>query len=132
MYKLIDAESYCNNHVLVVGGGDSAVEAATGLARQQGTVVTLSYRKNAFFRIKKKNEQRLAEMIDAGDISVEFNSTIVEIREKTVLLKSENKSNIELNNDYVFIFAGGEPPFDLLKRVGVQFGANQNMNSTAT
>jgi putative YpdA family bacillithiol system oxidoreductase len=122
MYKLIDAESYTNTHLLVVGGGDSAVEAAIGLAHQSGNTVTLSYRKNKLFRIKQKNEERFNEMLAAGKLQVDFNSNVLDIRDSSVLLQSEEKGEFELKNDFVFIFAGGEPPFDLLKKMGIRFG----------
>src|SRR5690606_24618526 len=54
MYQLIDAQSYRGLDLLVVGGGDSAIEAAVGLAQQSGNRVSISYRKNGFFRVKKK------------------------------------------------------------------------------
>ncbi|TFG96835.1 MAG: 4Fe-4S dicluster domain-containing protein, partial [Calditrichales bacterium] len=63
MYKLMDAESYSNEHLLIVGGGDSAVEAAIGLARQTGNTVTISYRKPKFFRLKTRNEKRIQEFV---------------------------------------------------------------------
>ena len=121
MYKLIDAESYQNEHLLVVGGGDSAIEAAIGLANQQGNKVTISYRKDKFFRIKRRNEQRLAEYIRNGRIQVVFNSQVLEIGKESVRLKTMRK-DMELPNDYTFIFAGGEPPFGLLKKIGIRFG----------
>lgn len=121
MYKLLDAESYRDNHILIVGGGDSAVEAAIGLARQPGNTITLSYRKARFFRIKKKNEERISEVIGAGAVNVIYNSTVKEILEKSVILRTEEGEK-EIANDYVFIFAGGEPPFKLLRQIGIAFG----------
>ncbi|MEJ2052884.1 MAG: NAD(P)-binding domain-containing protein [Calditrichaceae bacterium] len=123
MYKLMDAETYQKENILIVGGGDSAVEAAMGLARQKGNKVTLSYRKEKFFRIKKRNEERISDLISSGKIKVIFNSSVDKITEKNVLLNNENEI-IELPNDYVFIFAGGEPPFKLLKDMGIRFGGN--------
>lgn len=121
MYKLIDAETYQDEHLLVVGGGDSAVEAAMGLARQPGNTVTLSYRKEKFFRIKTRNEQRLAECIADGKLRVLYNSDIAEITNDTVLIRFDEQVQ-EIPNNYAFIFAGGEPPFKLLKEIGIQFG----------
>ncbi len=123
MYKLMDAEAYQNGNLLVVGGGDSAIEAAMGLARQKGNRVTLSYRKDKFFRIKKRNEQRIQEFISSKKINVLFNSTLYEINKKYVLI-NDGQTIKEIPNDYVFIFAGGEPPFELLKNMGIQFGGN--------
>lgn len=121
MYKLIDAETYQQEHLLVVGGGDSAIEAAMGLARQPGNTVTLSYRKEKFFRIKTRNEQRLAEFISDGKIKVLFNSGVETIKKESVSIRCQEGIK-EIPNHYTFIFAGGEPPFKLLKEIGVQFG----------
>jgi thioredoxin reductase/NAD-dependent dihydropyrimidine dehydrogenase PreA subunit len=124
MYRLIDAESYGNQKVLVVGGGDSAVEAAVGLARQAGNEVTLSYRRDKLVRIKKKNEDRLAPLLASGRIQPLFGSQVVEITPDLVRLKVGSEVR-ELPNDYVFVFAGGEPPFEFLKQCGVRFGGGE-------
>jgi len=121
MYRLMDAESYRNEHILVVGGGDSAVEAAIALSRQKGNTVTLSYRKDTFFRIKKQNEERIQALMKCGQVNILFNSIVKSISGKTVLLKTY-EGDIEIPNDYVFIFAGGEPPFTLMKNMGIRFG----------
>lgn len=122
MYKLIDAEQYQGEQLLVVGGGDSAIEAAIGLARQKGNRVTLSYRKDSFFRIKKRNEQRILEASKSGQVRILFNSTVAGIGQKDVSLICP-EGPLTIPNDYVFIFAGGEPPFKLLKKIGIRFGA---------
>lgn len=122
MYKLLDAESYQDNHILVVGGGDSAVEAAMGLARQKGNIVTMSYRKEKFFRIKTRNEERLSTMIAEKKLNVIYNSQVKLISEKEVVVLHDDKE-VNLANDFVFIFAGGEAPFNLLKQNGIQFGS---------
>lgn len=121
MYSLTDAESYTGQQILVVGGGDSAVEAVLGLARQQGNRVTLSYRREKLVRIKKKNEDRIAAMFKEGRVKPIFNSEVLEIGDGFARLKVEAKE-IRLPNDYVFVFAGGEPPFAFLRQIGVRFG----------
>jgi thioredoxin reductase (NADPH) len=121
MYQLIDAQSYNNTNLLVVGGGDSAVEAAVGLARQPGNKVYLSYRKPKLFRIKKKNEQNIDELIQRKEITPVFSSNVKEIKEKSVVLDVDGETR-EIPNDYVFVFAGGIPPFKMLKEMGVAFG----------
>jgi thioredoxin reductase len=123
MYKLMDAEAYQNENILVVGGGDSAIEAAMGLARQKGNKVILSYRKEKFFRIKKRNEERIEAMISSNKIEVIFNSNVEEIGENHARI-NDGHTVREIPNDYVFVFAGGEPPFELLKNIGIQFGGN--------
>ena len=61
MYRLIEADHYVNKKILVIGGGDSAVEAAMGLAHQVGNTVTLSYRQANFSRIKDRNAKRIED-----------------------------------------------------------------------
>jgi thioredoxin reductase len=123
MYQLTDAESYERQKILVVGGGDSAVEAALGLARQRGNRVTLSYRREKLVRIKKKNESRIAELLASGRIEGAFNTDVEEIGPVSVRLKTPAGTR-ELPNDYVFVFAGGEPPFELLRQMGIRFGGD--------
>ncbi|HEY7195411.1 MAG TPA: NAD(P)-binding domain-containing protein [Gemmatimonadales bacterium] len=121
MYGLIEAEAYTNANILVVGGGDSAVEAAMGLAHQKGNRVTLSYRKEAFSRIKERNSQKLPEYTKGGRLQVVFNSQPVEIKEKSVRLDVSGAVK-EIPNDYVWVFAGGTPPSEFLTACGVQIG----------
>jgi thioredoxin reductase (NADPH) len=130
MYRLIEADHYINKKILVVGGGDSAIEAAMGLGHQVGNQVTLSYRKEAFSRIKERNSQRIEESVRKGKVKVIFNSAPVEFKEKSVVLEV-NGNTQELPNDYVWIFAGGEPPTAFLKKIGVGFGA-QDLTSTGS
>jgi thioredoxin reductase (NADPH) len=97
------------------------VEAAMGLAHQVGNTVTLSYRQSAFSRIKDRNAQRIEECIRKGKVKVLFDSNPVEFRADSVLLEV-NGAQQSLPNDYVWIFAGGEPPTAFLKKIGVGFG----------
>ncbi len=121
MYRLIEADHYVNKKILVVGGGDSAVEAAMGLAHQIGNQVTLSYRQDRFSRIKERNLQRIEDYMRTGKLTVLFNSKPVEFRENSVVLDVQGESQ-ELANDFVWIFAGGTPLNDFLKKIGVQIG----------
>src|ERR1700694_1138539 len=102
MYRLIEADHYINKNILVVGGGDSAVEAAMGLAEQTGNKVTLSYRQDRFSRIKERNAQRIQECLRKGKLKVVFNSAPVEFKQKSVLLDVGGKFQ-ELSNDFVWI-----------------------------
>ena len=121
MYRLIEADHYINKRILVVGGGDSAVEAAMGLAHQIGNKVTLSYRQSQFSRIKERNSQRVAEAMKTGKVEVLFNSNPIEFKEEAVLIDVQGQQR-EIPNDFVWIFAGGTPPNDFLKKIGVGFG----------
>ena len=121
MYKLLDAEKYQNEDILIVGGGDSAVEAAIGLARQPENRITISYRKSKFFRIKTRNEQLIHKMIEKDQINALFDSNITEIGNTVVKIQKDQKI-LSIPNSYVFIFAGGEPPFPLMHKIGIRFG----------
>jgi thioredoxin reductase (NADPH) len=120
MYRLIEADHYVNKKILVVGGGDSAVEAAMGLASQVGNTVTLSYRQTTFSRIKERNNQRVQEFIRKGKLKALFNSNPVEFRQDSVVMEVSGKQQT-IPNDFVWIFAGGEPPTAFLKKIGVGF-----------
>jgi thioredoxin reductase len=121
MYRLIEADHYINKRILVVGGGDSAVEAAMGLANQNGNQVTLSYRGDRFSRIKERNEKRIDECMRSGKVRVLFNSNPVEFKAESALLDL-NGSREVIPNDFVWIFAGGTPPNAFLKKIGIGFG----------
>jgi thioredoxin reductase (NADPH) len=122
MYRLIEADHYRDKQILVVGGGDSAVEAAMALAQQTGNRVTISYRRNEFTRIKERNSKRIQECMRAGTINVIFNSMPMEFTKESVILKTGGALQV-LPNDFVWVFAGGTPPYDFLKKIGVNFRA---------
>ena len=119
VYRLIDAEQYRGQHVLVVGGGDSALEAAIAISEQTGTTVTLSYRSEAFGRVKAKNRDRLAEAETAKRLTVQLKSNVKEIGAETVTLEVASKEIIEIPNSAVIICAGGVLPTPFLKDIGV-------------
>ncbi len=121
-YSLLDAQSYQGEDILVVGGGDSAVEAAVGLSRQPGNRVVLSYRRKAFNRIKARNEAKLEEALKGGQLKILFESRVRAIQEESVLLDVVGKDRpIRIRNRHVFVFAGGVPPFGQLEKAGVSF-----------
>ncbi len=120
VYRLVDAEQYRGRHVLVVGGGDSALEAAIALAEQPDTTVTLSYRSEAFSRVKAKNRDRLGVLADAGRLKVLLRSTVHAIEQRTVQLEHEGRK-LTLPNEAVIVCAGGELPTPLLRQVGIRF-----------
>jgi thioredoxin reductase/Pyruvate/2-oxoacid:ferredoxin oxidoreductase delta subunit len=130
MYRLIETDHYINKRILVVGGGDSAIEAAMGLANQKGNNVTLSYRREGFARIKERNGQRVQEYMRSRKIQVLFNSLPTEFRQDKAVLQI-NGSTSEIPNDYVWIFAGGEPPRSFLEKIGVRLG-NRDMTLEAS
>jgi len=119
VYRLIDAEQYRGQHVLVVGGGDSALEAATSIAEQPGSRVTLSYRSEAFSRAKEKNRNKVEQAVSEGRLSVLFKSNVSEILEDSVKL-DHNGQSLELQNDAVIVSAGGILPTPFLKNIGIE------------
>jgi thioredoxin reductase len=119
-YRLMDTESYQRCKVLIVGGGDSAVEAALGLALQGTNQITLSYRGEEFQRIKERNRQRLQDAVKRKSVTVLFRSQVTRIEPETVHLETAEGARV-LQNDYVFIFAGGEMPFEFLRNIGIRF-----------
>jgi thioredoxin reductase (NADPH) len=119
VYRLTDPEQYRNMHVLVVGGGDSALEAAITISEQPGTTVTLSYRSEAFGRVKPKNRERLQQAENSKDLTVLLKSTVGKIDTKSVIIELSDKKIIEIQNDAVIICAGGVLPTAFLKEIGV-------------
>jgi len=130
MYRLIEADHYINKKILVVGGGDSAVEAAMGLAHQAGNEVTLCYRGDRFSRIKERNVKRMEDCIRTSKVKVLFQTNPVEFKPQSVLLDVGGVRQ-EIANDFVWIFAGGTPPNDFLKKIGVGFGS-QDLTAEAS
>lgn len=118
VYRLIDAEQYRGRHVLVVGGGDSALEAATSIAEVEGSTVTLSYRSGGFSRAKAKNRDKVAEMQADGRLRVLLNSNVRRIGAAEVEIEQEGET-ITAPNDAVIVCAGGILPTGFLKSFGV-------------
>ena len=116
-YRLIEPEEINNENILVVGGGDSAVEAAMLLADENN--VTLSYRNDSFNRIKPNNLTRLNRHIEENKITVLYNSVVQEIKADEVELL-QNDNILTLANDLVYIFAGGELPTQFLEKIGIK------------
>ena len=118
VYRLIDPEQYQGMQVLVVGGGDSALEAAHSIAEQPGTTVTLSYRSAAFTRAKAKNRDKVEALAAQGRLNVLLNSNVKEIHDNSVLIERDGKI-AKVPNQAVIISAGGILPTGFLKEVGI-------------
>jgi len=120
VYRLIDPEQYKGQRVLVVGGGDSALEAAVAISTQKGARVTISYRSEAFSRVKEKNRIALKNAEASGRLRVLLQSTVSSIEPDKVNMKYKEES-VGIRNDTVIVCAGGELPTPLLKKIGVMF-----------
>jgi thioredoxin reductase/Pyruvate/2-oxoacid:ferredoxin oxidoreductase delta subunit len=118
VYRLVDPEQYRGCKVLVVGGGDSAVEAALACAEQVHVEVALSYRGNAFNRIKPRNRERLQQAQQEQRVQVLLNSEVRRIGTKSVELIQADRQ-LTLLNDAVIVQAGGVVPTAMLKDIGI-------------
>jgi thioredoxin reductase/ferredoxin len=119
VYRLIDPEQYQGRHVLVVGGGDSALEAATAIAAVPSSTVTLSYRERAFARAKDKNRRQVEEAVSQKRLNVLYESKVQAIQKKSVAVELKGQV-IHVPNDAVIVCAGGILPTPFLKEIGIE------------
>jgi thioredoxin reductase/ferredoxin len=117
VYRLTDTEQYAGRRVLVVGGGDSALEAAIQLADETDASVTISYRRPEFGRCRELNKQRLRAHVERGRITTLMSTEVVSVEREAVTLK--NGTTSRLPNDFVIACLGGELPNEFLKSVGI-------------
>lgn len=117
-YRLLEPELIQNQDVLIVGGGDSAIETALLLSEGNNTV-TLSYRGESFSRLKPKNHQKIISAKEKGIINILLNSNVKEIFDDSVVLTLKDSKELNIINDLVYIFAGGELPNKFLESVGI-------------
>ena len=118
-YRLLEPERIIDKKVMVVGGGDSAIETALLVKDMNETI--LSYRKENFSRLKPKNKEKINAAIEDKSIDVIFNSNVASINPDHVLLKINEQGEVKrIENDLVYIFAGGELPTSFLQKAGVE------------
>lgn len=128
-YGLSDPDRHRGERCLVVGGGDSAVEAAVALA-EAGARVTISYRQESFSRAKGLNQQRIARLIGEGRIDARFQTTVKEIAADRVTLRSPSVAEAQIENDRVFVLIGASLPTPLLRKVGVMMEGDFTIQRT--
>ena len=119
VYRLVDPAQYRGQRVLVVGGGDSAVEAALACASEQGAEVTLAYRGEAFNRIKAANRERLEAARAEGSLDVLTSTDVARIASDHVVLVAAGTER-RVRNDRVIVQAGGILPTELLRSIGIE------------
>ncbi len=119
-YRLLEPELIHNQKILVVGGGDSAIENALLLVDENNRV-TLSYRSDSFARLKPKNLERINIYSKSGKIKVLLSSEVSEILDNSVILKIKDSNEPKvIENDLVYIFAGGILPTKFLEEIGIR------------
>jgi thioredoxin reductase/Pyruvate/2-oxoacid:ferredoxin oxidoreductase delta subunit len=116
-YRLLEPELIQNQKILIVGGGDSAIESA--LLLMEDNVVSISYRSDKFSRLKPKNLEKINEAVNDKKIKIFYNSNVKEIKDKSVILQVEENQK-EIDNNLVYIFAGGELPTKFLEKIGIK------------
>jgi thioredoxin reductase/ferredoxin len=119
VYRLIDPEQYKGHKVAVIGGGDSAVEAAVSIAEEPGTTVTLSYRGEAFNRLKPKNREKMEGLVAARRIKLLLNSVVKEIAQSSIVIQQGGRQ-LAIENDAVIVCAGGILPTGFLRAIGIE------------
>jgi thioredoxin reductase/NAD-dependent dihydropyrimidine dehydrogenase PreA subunit len=120
-YRLLEPENISGKKIMIVGGGDSAIESAMLLMEQNEVI--LSYRKDRFARIKPKNSEKINRAMTNQKLKVIFNSNLVKIDEAKVELKvqvEDGETVQQIENDLVYIFAGGELPIKFLQNAGIE------------
>lgn len=117
-YNLLDAEEFIENRIVIVGAGDSAIEAALSLLANRCKIILL-VRGDGFPRAKPKNIEKIEKAISTKEITAYYNSNLEEIGPDFVRF-SANGQTFRQKNDVVFIMVGGELPFDLLKKIGIE------------
>ncbi|MBU3926302.1 MAG: NAD(P)-binding domain-containing protein, partial [Bacteroidetes bacterium] len=117
-YRLLEPEDIQGKNIVVVGGGDSAVESALLLA--DNNKVILSYRGETFGRIKPKNGVSVQEAVEKGILDLRFNTNLTSItKEEVVIRVGSDGESTTIKNDLTYIFAGGELPTQFLEKVGI-------------
>lgn len=118
-YRLIEADTYENQDIIIAGGGDSAIEVALALSRSGKNRVALCHRGTDFRKSRERNQQFLREAQEAGKLRVLLETTIAEIRPDTAIISSKREL-FEVPNNYVFILVGGESPEEFLRKTGIE------------
>jgi thioredoxin reductase (NADPH) len=118
-YRLLEPDEILGKHIIVVGGGDSAIESALLLSDKNHVI--LSYRNEVFSRIKPLNNIAINRAVAEGKLELKLKTNLLSIEDETITLSIiDNGENVELQNDLVYIFAGGELPTQFLEKAGIK------------
>ena len=117
-YSLLEPEHFRGDHCMVIGGGDSALEAAYSLAEVEGTTVTLVYRSDKLWRAKKANIEKVHKKVDAGKLRLVLSASPTEVRDDCVMVQQGDEC-FEIQNTAMFIMIGGKLPIPFLEEAGI-------------
>ena len=117
--RLFDPVDTKGQDVLIVGGGDTALETTIAVA-EHAKSTTISYRKPAFSRPKEGNVEKLNKLVSDGKLKLMMESEVKEIKDDKVVLVDKNKNVVEIDNSMVFTMIGKELPLDFFKRSKIQ------------
>jgi thioredoxin reductase/Fe-S-cluster-containing hydrogenase component 2 len=126
--RLYDPTDTAGQEVLVVGGGDSAIETAIATA-EYASSVTLSYRKPSFARPKEGNLETLNKLVESGKVKLLMETDVKEIKETEVILIDKSGQEVTLKNSIVFTMIGRELPVQFFKRSGIKIEGEFSLNS---
>jgi thioredoxin reductase (NADPH) len=119
-YRLLEPEEFAEKHVIVVGGGNSAVESALSLSDSNRCAsVAISYRRDKFARCRAENRRRIDEAIANGRVTPLLGTELVDIAEDRVTIRGHG-ADTERANDALIVQIGGTAPADLLRSFGVE------------
>ncbi len=117
-HRLYSPKHYAGEDILVVGGGNSAVEAAVALAGQNRVI--LSYRGPEFTRVFKDNRRKLRAATEAGRIRVIFKSQVKRFDNGMCSLEVEGAGATPVKFDHAFVLIGADPPAEFLRSLGLR------------
>jgi thioredoxin reductase len=120
-YRLLEPQEFAAKHVLVVGGGNSAVETALSLYDFKGCAsVSISYRREQFLRCRSDNRRRIEQAIALGGVRALLPTHVVSIEPKSVTLRSDDTKPYRIENDAIIAQLGGTAPAEVLKSFGIE------------
>lgn len=118
-YSLIDPDHYMGKKIVIVGAGNSALEAAKMLAHaKRSNEVTILVRGKAIDRANDENREDVEKLERQGRLKIWFESQVSEIHEDRLVVSKQGEP-VTVANDFLFVFAGAEKPYGRLTKLGI-------------